>query len=718
MKKLTAILHLPLCTLLSTLYTLLTASAAVPLSWTVDMKRAQPATFEAYQGEVIAIEAALHADGKPFEAPLNYSLFWQTNGMGRLYWEAPCTVPPPLSAAGAGTNVLFATWLPSYDVGAKVYNCFIGSPSNNYHTAFQLRLRPSPGALPNVLPLPVPVIDFAKVRVLNPPWESGGGGGVNTNAVIDIIHKTVDGSAKMLQKYLHAIDFDDSYPEAAEMYYKWRSGIPSASCSAVRSGNFLYRNFDFPFDDRAEFIVKMSAGTQLPTTNNQLPTHRFASIGVAQVDTNLTEAIVTSGKPSIWYKALPGATVDGINERGVVAEINVVDGDPQTSGWHTNATIEAIHPLGAIRWILDHATNAQHAATYIAANIRFPVGWTQNFHYMIADAEKTYIVENGTVTDGDEYHEPDEPVTMTNFQLSKFPWDGMGMERFGLLLGGANITNAWYTRAYLRSTNWVSEFKDADEMEAAKSAWETYPRERLRGHGLWQTVHTSVYDISNKTMRIAVQENDDWYTFAVPSSGGTDEAKVREIAETVVAPVASSVSSLQSSKLDKADVIDPADADDTGKAADAKATKDELDALDTAHRAALAVKLDKNSANGTGVIEWDNDNGWLNIDYWPLNIGWNSIIYIGANTLAWNNWQITAPVTVYDTGGFTFNRGNLLKFSDHGGSESTEYETIDERIVRLAPPPAPSPVLRTYDEVRQCWWIGKMVNGVINWEVE
>lgn len=33
-------------------------------------------------------------------------------------------------------------------------------------------------------------------------------------------------------------------------------------------------------------------------------------------------------------------------------------------------------------------------------------------------------------------------------------------------------------------------------------------------------------------------------------------------------------------------------------------------------------------------------------------------------------------------------------------------------------PYTPPPYLRVYDEVRQCWWLGKMVNGVINWEVE
>ena len=321
------------------------------------------------------------------------------------------------------------------------------------------------------------------------------------------------GSARMLPKYLHALDFDDSYPEAAEEYYRSRGdGKVDGGCSAVRSGNFIYRNFDYPFDDRAEFVVKMSTGVG-----------RFASVGMAQVGTNLIEQMVTSGKWSKWYKALPGATIDGINENGVVAEINVVD--TPVTGWHTTGDL---HPLAAVRWVLDNATNAYQAATYLAANISFPQGWSQNFHYMIADATSTYIVENGTATDGDEYHEPDEPVTMTNFQLSKFPWDGMGMERFGLLLGGANITNAWYTRAYHRETTppWVSDLREVLAFtNDIFNAWATHDKEYFRnqlngGQPWWQTVHTSVYDLTNRTLRIAVQETDDWYTFQVPAAGG------------------------------------------------------------------------------------------------------------------------------------------------------------------------------------------------------
>lgn len=156
----------------------LSCPAAVPLSWTVETSRATPATFEAYQGETIEFSAALQSGGKPLAAPSDYSLYWQTNGMGNAWWSAPCTPP------ATPTNVLFATWSPTNEVGARAYNCFIGKPGSIYHAAFQLRLRPSPGATPNELPLPRKVIDFATVTVLNPPWPEDG---TSTNTVNDLI---------------------------------------------------------------------------------------------------------------------------------------------------------------------------------------------------------------------------------------------------------------------------------------------------------------------------------------------------------------------------------------------------------------------------------------------------------------------------------------------------------------------------------------------------
>lgn len=140
----------------------LAANAAVPLRWTVETSRVQPAAFEAYQGETLELDATLQSYGKPISNALQDArIYWQTNGMGSAYWSA---------SASAEGNVMRATWTPAMDVGARAYNCFIGSPSNSYRAAFQLRLRPSPGATPNALPLPTPSIDFAQVEVANAPW--------------------------------------------------------------------------------------------------------------------------------------------------------------------------------------------------------------------------------------------------------------------------------------------------------------------------------------------------------------------------------------------------------------------------------------------------------------------------------------------------------------------------------------------------------------------
>ena len=429
----------------------------------------------------------------------------------------------------------------------------------------------------------------------------GGGGCVDTNAVIDIIHKTVDGAARPLPKYLHALDFGDSYPDAAAEYYAQRgSGLPTASCSSVRSGNFLSRNFDYPFDDRAEFIVKMSAGPG-----------RFASVGVANVGTNLTESFVTSGKHSRWYKALPGATVDGINENGVVAEINVVDGDPQTSGWHTTGDL---HPLAAVRWALDHATNAQHAAEHLAANIRFPEGWQQNFHYMIADETSTYIVENGEAYPVPSALSPtgaDQPV-LTNFRLYPTHSTGEGQERYAALMSGANITSQWWTLTYTANGYRASDLPGitGDALTQLFDYWASKPREAHRGEFFhsststsdfdltwWQTVHTSIYDLTNRVLRIAVQETDDWYTFQVPASslaGAVDEAKVRELAGEVVAPVAAE-------KRDKTD-LDVYELTVTGMVHE---VENDTDGLLASFRAATPVYA--KSLSAWGLSGFDND---------------------------------------------------------------------------------------------------------------
>lgn len=330
-------------------------------------------------------------------------------------------------------------------------------------------------------------------------------GGMDSSTYV-VTNVGFSGSARTLPKYLHYIETDDTYPEDAAWYYSQPQEY--GCCSAARYGNYLYRNFDCQFNYAADFIVKVSAADG-----------RFASVGVANCGMHLSEDFVCSHKPSRYYKCLVGSVMDGINENGVVAGVNVVVGDPSTSGWHTVETDISIHPLAAVRWVLDNGKSALDAATNIAARIRFPQGWEQNFHYMVADENETYIVENG------EWKKMmGRAAVMTNFRLLPSTVRGVGYERYATLQRSpSGITNVWYTQAYSRDTSWVTDFyDDNDLMEAAKVEWERQgsTKEQHRGktaagNPWWHTAHTSIYDFRNRTLRVSVQESDDWYVFGV-----------------------------------------------------------------------------------------------------------------------------------------------------------------------------------------------------------
>jgi len=154
--------------------------AAVPLRWTVETSRLQPAVFDVVRGETLALEALFQSYGTPV-ATSNMTAFlcWQTNGMGSAWW----TTNAVTSATVA--SVLFT---PDMDPGAPVVNAFLGLsdstnqltttsyklPSLSYRAAFTLRFRNGPGAIPNVIDHPVPILDLAHTVVINPPWPTQG----------------------------------------------------------------------------------------------------------------------------------------------------------------------------------------------------------------------------------------------------------------------------------------------------------------------------------------------------------------------------------------------------------------------------------------------------------------------------------------------------------------------------------------------------------------
>lgn len=142
------------------------ACRAVDLSWNVETTRVKPAVFEAYHGETLKLEATMLKAGKPLADALQgeWKIYWQTNGMDQAWWSAPASAPIG--------NKVSATFTGEMDPGANVVNGFIGCAGENYRAAFIIRFRHSPGATPNTLLKPVPILDLANTTVINAPWPT------------------------------------------------------------------------------------------------------------------------------------------------------------------------------------------------------------------------------------------------------------------------------------------------------------------------------------------------------------------------------------------------------------------------------------------------------------------------------------------------------------------------------------------------------------------
>ena len=135
-------------------------AAAVPLAWEARPGNPAPAQFTRYHGETLALRCTLAGFDGDLSAQGNVRLWFQTNGMGRLWWSAPAT---------AASNRIEAAFGAAEDVGADRVSLFLGSPSNVYASAV-LRLMPSPGFTPADLSLPVLKLDFSALAVTNAPY--------------------------------------------------------------------------------------------------------------------------------------------------------------------------------------------------------------------------------------------------------------------------------------------------------------------------------------------------------------------------------------------------------------------------------------------------------------------------------------------------------------------------------------------------------------------
>jgi hypothetical protein len=144
--------HLLLVICLS-LASLQASALPVPARWTIDVSKADqpPAMLISFQGESIALQAQLNSVGVPLAFPTNSSVTfnWATNSTGP-FWSAAASL-------GTSTGTVRYTWTPSNDIGAATYVFYFGITDTTgtiYRAYGQIRMRPSPGFNPVILPPP------------------------------------------------------------------------------------------------------------------------------------------------------------------------------------------------------------------------------------------------------------------------------------------------------------------------------------------------------------------------------------------------------------------------------------------------------------------------------------------------------------------------------------------------------------------------------------
>ncbi len=164
------------------------------VEWQANVARWQSAEWDCGRGETLHLMPSFLSGRDAIDlSGLGEATFhWQTNGMGGLYWSVPARID-----TGSRPHRLVADFEPWMDCGAAKYDYFFRAGATNgpvqYRAHGTIRMRGAPGAVPNALPLPVQVLDFAKVSVTNAPW--GEGGGTDGEAVTNIVEGIVMGKA-------------------------------------------------------------------------------------------------------------------------------------------------------------------------------------------------------------------------------------------------------------------------------------------------------------------------------------------------------------------------------------------------------------------------------------------------------------------------------------------------------------------------------------------
>ncbi|MCQ2285543.1 MAG: linear amide C-N hydrolase [Bacteroidales bacterium] len=304
-----------------------------------------------------------------------------------------------------------------------------------------------------------------------------------------------------------------------------------AGCSSVRNGDFHGRNLDYFINHDADVVVHIKSSKD-----------RYASVGMVSCFPALSKEKIDGGDmDENFYNLLPLFTVDGINEYGVAANINVLPTQQCQPTTGTNPNRPTLLVSCVVRFILDHAKSVDEAVNLLKEHniVTFPASsFPFETHFMISDAQKTVVVE---FWDNQIVVTPSN--IMTNFYLCNDScFEKIGTERFDILKahydeattaeGMKNLMKrVWYSKGYTRETQpfWYSEFvteklvnedietgnlTEFDQVaDAAIARYGSIEQQKKLRNGVdWYTTHTAIYNLKELTLTLTAQENDtEWH---------------------------------------------------------------------------------------------------------------------------------------------------------------------------------------------------------------
>lgn len=294
------------------------------------------------------------------------------------------------------------------------------------------------------------------------------------------------------------------------------------ACSGVRNGNYVGRNFDYYMNQSPTFVIRTTAKEG-----------RYATIGVGRL-AKICSDDVDAGLSQDKMEIVPWSILDGINERGLVCNSNVVikadGGDVPHTG--TNPDAPKMNVTFMVRALLDNCATVDEAVEYLKNHNITPMpSEIFDLHIMISDPQKTCVVEfiNNEIVAQEQY-------IMTNYflntdEVSEHP---DGLERMQILKENYDEGNTMegmyhlmqrvkYTNSYYVANGWYSELGlTYEQMQNVSEEAEAYLQmeqeefeeelKYIKENGFrettewWDTTHNTIYDIENKKIWVTVHE--------------------------------------------------------------------------------------------------------------------------------------------------------------------------------------------------------------------